>query len=126
MAATCEISNVFSNYFSTMYSSEDPTLASVPAAATFGADDLVLALGSPQMPLEGPGGSQAAVGCLRKGRRASKSLWTNGGQAGRAAGVSCKQLACWGLGAGNGCEQCFLPQPGWVLGEAPQWAPEGG
>uniref|UniRef100_A0A8D1R0U4 ETS-related transcription factor Elf-3 n=4 Tax=Sus scrofa TaxID=9823 RepID=A0A8D1R0U4_PIG len=54
MAATCEISNVFSNYFSTMYSSEDPTLASVPAAATFGADDLVLALGSPQMPLEGP------------------------------------------------------------------------
>ncbi|XP_046534195.1 ETS-related transcription factor Elf-3 isoform X2 [Equus quagga] len=53
MAATCEISNVFSNYFSTMYSSEDPTLASVPAAATFGADDLVLTLSNPQMPLEG-------------------------------------------------------------------------
>uniref|UniRef100_A0A4W2I5D0 E74 like ETS transcription factor 3 n=3 Tax=Bos TaxID=9903 RepID=A0A4W2I5D0_BOBOX len=53
MAATCEISNVFSNYFSTMYSSDDPTLASVPPAPTFGADDLVLALGSPQMALEG-------------------------------------------------------------------------
>ncbi|KAB0406574.1 hypothetical protein E2I00_010383, partial [Balaenoptera physalus] len=53
MAATCEISNVFSNYFSTMYSSEDPNLASVPPATTFGADDLVLALSSPQMPLEG-------------------------------------------------------------------------
>ncbi|XP_057583252.1 ETS-related transcription factor Elf-3 [Hippopotamus amphibius kiboko] len=54
MAATCEISNVFSNYFSTMYSAEDPTLASVPSAAAFGADDLVLALSSPQAPLEGP------------------------------------------------------------------------
>uniref|UniRef100_A0A8C2SD59 ETS domain-containing protein n=1 Tax=Capra hircus TaxID=9925 RepID=A0A8C2SD59_CAPHI len=53
MAATCEISNVFSNYFSTMYSSDDPTLASVPPAPTFGADDLVLALGSPQVALEG-------------------------------------------------------------------------
>ncbi|XP_066883125.1 ETS-related transcription factor Elf-3 [Kogia breviceps] len=53
MAATCEISNVFSNYFSTMYSPEDPNLASVPPAAAFGADDLVLALSSPQMPLEG-------------------------------------------------------------------------
>ncbi|EPY89417.1 ETS-related transcription factor Elf-3 [Camelus ferus] len=53
MAATCEISNVFSNYFSTMYSSEDPTLASVPPAAALGADDLALALSSPQMPLEG-------------------------------------------------------------------------
>ncbi|KAM5205329.1 ETS-related transcription factor Elf-3 [Hipposideros larvatus] len=53
MAATCEISNVFSNYFSTMYSPEDPALASVPPAATFGADDLVLSLSSPQMPLEG-------------------------------------------------------------------------
>ena len=52
MAATCEISNVFSNYFSTMYSSDDPTLASVPPAPTFGADDLVLALGSPQMALD--------------------------------------------------------------------------
>ncbi|XP_070111739.1 ETS-related transcription factor Elf-3 isoform X7 [Equus przewalskii] len=57
MAATCEISNVFSNYFSTMYSSEDPTLASVPAAATFGADDLVLTLSNPQMPLEGTAAS---------------------------------------------------------------------
>ncbi|XP_043779426.1 ETS-related transcription factor Elf-3 isoform X1 [Cervus elaphus] len=53
MAATCEISNVFSNYFSTMYSSDDPTLVSVPPAPAFGADDLVLALGSPQMALEG-------------------------------------------------------------------------
>uniref|UniRef100_U6CU79 ETS-related transcription factor Elf-3 n=1 Tax=Neovison vison TaxID=452646 RepID=U6CU79_NEOVI len=53
MAAACEISNVFSNYFSTMYSAEDPALASVPPAATFGADDLVLTLGNPQMPLEG-------------------------------------------------------------------------
>ena len=72
MAATCEISNVFSNYFSTMYSSEDPNLASVPPATTFGADDLVLALSSPQMPLEGTGGSQEGLGvwgggdiCLR-------------------------------------------------------------
>jgi E74-like factor 3 len=56
MAATCEISNIFSNYFSAMYSSEDPTLASVPAAATFGADDLVLTLSNPQMSLEGTGG----------------------------------------------------------------------
>lgn len=54
MAATYEISNVFSNYFSTMYSPEDPTLASVPPAASFGADDLVLSLSTPQMPLEGP------------------------------------------------------------------------
>ncbi|XP_068842320.1 ETS-related transcription factor Elf-3 isoform X2 [Capricornis sumatraensis] len=53
MAATCEISNVFSNYFSTMYSSDDPTLASVPPAPTFGADNLVLAPGSPQVALEG-------------------------------------------------------------------------
>nr|QWF36732.1 E74-like ETS transcription factor 3 isoform 10 [Homo sapiens] len=53
MAATCEISNIFSNYFSAMYSSEDSTLASVPPAATFGADDLVLTLSNPQMSLEG-------------------------------------------------------------------------
>ncbi|XP_077013511.1 ETS-related transcription factor Elf-3 [Tamandua tetradactyla] len=53
MAATCEISNVFSNYFSAMYSSEDPTLPSVPPAATFGADDVVLTLSNTQMPLEG-------------------------------------------------------------------------
>ncbi|XP_021538145.1 ETS-related transcription factor Elf-3 [Neomonachus schauinslandi] len=53
MAATCEISNVFSNYFSTMYSAEEPALTSVPPAATFGADDLVLTLSNPQMPLEG-------------------------------------------------------------------------
>ncbi|XP_043341268.1 ETS-related transcription factor Elf-3 isoform X2 [Cervus elaphus] len=57
MAATCEISNVFSNYFSTMYSSDDPTLVSVPPAPAFGADDLVLALGSPQMALEGTASS---------------------------------------------------------------------
>nr|QWF36733.1 E74-like ETS transcription factor 3 isoform 11 [Homo sapiens]QWF36734.1 E74-like ETS transcription factor 3 isoform 11 [Homo sapiens] len=55
MAATCEISNIFSNYFSAMYSSEDSTLASVPPAATFGADDLVLTLSNPQMSLEGTG-----------------------------------------------------------------------
>lgn len=53
MAATCEISNVFSNYFSTMYSSEDPTQAPAPPAAPFAADDLVLTLSNPQMPLEG-------------------------------------------------------------------------
>ncbi|XP_024900284.1 ETS-related transcription factor Elf-3 isoform X2 [Pteropus alecto] len=53
MAATCEISNVFSNYFSTMYSPEDPALASVPPATTFGADDLLVSLSNPQMPLEG-------------------------------------------------------------------------
>ncbi|XP_008828533.1 ETS-related transcription factor Elf-3 isoform X2 [Nannospalax galili] len=54
MAATCEISNVFSNYFSAMYSSEDPTLAPAPPTATFGADDLVLTLSNPQMSMEGP------------------------------------------------------------------------
>ncbi|XP_045392180.1 ETS-related transcription factor Elf-3 [Lemur catta] len=53
MAATCEISNVFSNYFSAMYSAEDPTLASAPAAAAFGADDAALTLGNPQVSLEG-------------------------------------------------------------------------
>ncbi|XP_037680971.1 ETS-related transcription factor Elf-3 isoform X2 [Choloepus didactylus] len=53
MAATCEISNVFSNYFSAMYNSEDPTLSSVSPAATFGADDLVLTLSNTQMPPEG-------------------------------------------------------------------------
>lgn len=53
MAATCEISNVFSNYFSAMYSPEDPSLASAPPAATFGADDLGRSLSSPHMPLEG-------------------------------------------------------------------------
>ncbi|XP_012376442.1 ETS-related transcription factor Elf-3 isoform X2 [Dasypus novemcinctus] len=53
MAATCEISNVFSNYFSAMYSSEDPTVTPAPPAASFGADDLVLTLGNTQMPLEG-------------------------------------------------------------------------
>lgn len=60
MAATCEISNVFSNYFSTMYSPEDPTLASVAPATTFGADDLVVSLSNPQMPLEGTGGPGGA------------------------------------------------------------------
>lgn len=54
MAATYEISNVFSNYFSTMYNPEDPVLAPVPTAASFGADDLVLSLSNTQMPLEGP------------------------------------------------------------------------
>ncbi|KAM9612864.1 ETS-related transcription factor Elf-3 isoform 1-T1 [Trichechus inunguis] len=53
MAATCEISNVFSNYFSAMYSSEDPTLVSAPPAANFGADDVVLTLSNTQMPLQG-------------------------------------------------------------------------
>lgn len=53
MAATCEISNIFSNYVSAMYSSEDSTLAPVPPAAAFGADDLVLTLSNPQMSLEG-------------------------------------------------------------------------
>ncbi|XP_007522153.1 ETS-related transcription factor Elf-3 [Erinaceus europaeus] len=53
MAATCEISNVFSNYFNTMYSSEDPPQAPVPsAAAPFGANDLVVTLNNQQMPLE--------------------------------------------------------------------------
>lgn len=54
MAATCEISNVFSNYFNAMYSSEDPTLAPAPPT-TFGTEDLVLTLNSQQMSLEGPG-----------------------------------------------------------------------
>lgn len=58
MAATCEISNIFSNYVSAMYSSEDSALAPVPPAAAFGADDLVLTLSNPQMSLEGTGGSQ--------------------------------------------------------------------
>ncbi|EHB03751.1 ETS-related transcription factor Elf-3 [Heterocephalus glaber] len=53
MAATCEISNVFSNYFSAMYSVEDPSLAPIPPVATFGADDLVLSLSNPQTSLEG-------------------------------------------------------------------------
>ncbi|XP_010624005.1 ETS-related transcription factor Elf-3 isoform X1 [Fukomys damarensis] len=53
MAATCEISNIFSNYFSAMYSAEDPSLAPVPPVSTFGADDLVLSLGNPQTSLEG-------------------------------------------------------------------------
>ncbi|XP_021027116.1 ETS-related transcription factor Elf-3 isoform X1 [Mus caroli] len=54
MAATCEISNVFSNYFNAMYSSEDPTLAPAPPT-TFGTEDLVLTLNNQQMSLEGPG-----------------------------------------------------------------------
>lgn len=53
MAATCEISNIFSNYFSTMYSPEDPTLASAAPATAFGADELAGSLSNPQMPLEG-------------------------------------------------------------------------
>uniref|UniRef100_G3U0Q9 ETS-related transcription factor Elf-3 n=1 Tax=Loxodonta africana TaxID=9785 RepID=G3U0Q9_LOXAF len=58
MAATCEISNIFSNYFSAMYSSEDPTQVSAPPAANFGADDLVLTLSNTQMPLQGTGGER--------------------------------------------------------------------
>ncbi|XP_057613242.1 ETS-related transcription factor Elf-3-like [Chionomys nivalis] len=54
MAATCEISNVFSNYFNAMYSSEDPALAPAPPSTTFGADDLMLTLNNPQMSLGGP------------------------------------------------------------------------
>ncbi|XP_006159199.1 ETS-related transcription factor Elf-3 [Tupaia chinensis] len=53
MAATCEISSVFSNYFSAMYNPEDPSLASVPPAGSFGADDLVVTLSNPPMSLEG-------------------------------------------------------------------------
>lgn len=68
MAATYEISNVFSNYFSTMYNPEDPVLAPVPTAASFGADDLVLSLSNTQMPLEGPGGSP------REGRE-GRAVW---------------------------------------------------
>lgn len=96
MAATCEISNVFSNYFSTMYSSDDPTLASVPPAPTFGADDLVLALGSPQVALEGSGGSQEGLG-----------IW--GESLGRG-GIG--QGAGWGVGAWG-----YLP--GGVLARVP-------
>ncbi|XP_012599901.1 ETS-related transcription factor Elf-3 isoform X2 [Microcebus murinus] len=53
MAAACQISNVFSNYFSAMYSAEDPALTSAPPAAAFGAEDAELTLGSPQVSLEG-------------------------------------------------------------------------
>lgn len=67
MAATCEISNVFSNYFSAMYSPEDPSLASAPPAATFGADDLGRSLSSPHMPLEGAGASGGGGGAGRGG-----------------------------------------------------------
>lgn len=73
MAATCEISNVFSNYFSTMYSPEDPALASVPPATTFGADDLLVSLSNPQMPLEGTGGP-GGVGGLGRGWGAGAKL----------------------------------------------------
>ncbi|XP_036612558.1 ETS-related transcription factor Elf-3 [Trichosurus vulpecula] len=50
MAASCEISNIFSNYISAMYQAEDPAPAS---SATLGGDDPVLTLSNPQMPLEG-------------------------------------------------------------------------
>lgn len=53
MAATCEISNVFSNYFNAMYSSEDPTLPPAPPT-TSGTEDLTLTLNNQQMSLEGP------------------------------------------------------------------------
>lgn len=97
MAATCEISNVFSNYFSAMYSSEDPTLASVPPAAAFGTDDLVLTLSNPQMPLEGPGGSQeAGLGRLGAGETCSNSLLDKWG-VGRGVG-SPKQNPVRGVG----------------------------
>lgn len=57
MAATCEISNVFSNYFSAMYSSEEPSQAPAPpTAAPFASDDLLLTLSNPQTSLEGTGG----------------------------------------------------------------------
>lgn len=59
MAATCEISNVFSNYFNAMYSSEDPTLAPAPPSTTFGTDDLVFTLNNPQMSLDSPGECRA-------------------------------------------------------------------
>ncbi|XP_007481201.1 ETS-related transcription factor Elf-3 isoform X2 [Monodelphis domestica] len=50
MAASCEISNIFSNYISAMYQAEDPTPA---PSTTLGGDDLVLTLSNPPMPLEG-------------------------------------------------------------------------
>ncbi|XP_006890600.1 PREDICTED: ETS-related transcription factor Elf-3 [Elephantulus edwardii] len=53
MAATCEISNIFSNYFNAMYSLEDPTVVCAPTGATFGTEDLVLTLSNTQMPPEG-------------------------------------------------------------------------
>lgn len=80
MAATCEISNVFSNYFSTMYSPEDPTLASGAPATAFGADDLVVSLSNSQMPPEGTGGpgGQAGAG-KRLGSRGEAATRRRGG-----------------------------------------------
>nr|KAF6275177.1 E74 like ETS transcription factor 3 [Pipistrellus kuhlii] len=51
MAAACEISNVFSNYFSAMYSPDEP--APAPAPAPLPPADLAEPL-SPPMPPEGP------------------------------------------------------------------------
>lgn len=116
MAATCEISNVFSNYFSTMYSSDDPTLVSVPPAPAFGADDLVLALGSPQMALEGTGGSQEGLGIHLR-------AWDGEGL-GRGG------LGCWGLEVRAwgecwpGCREHHHLPPSWSVG-GPHESPAG-
>uniref|UniRef100_A0A8C8TBG8 ETS-related transcription factor Elf-3 n=1 Tax=Peromyscus maniculatus bairdii TaxID=230844 RepID=A0A8C8TBG8_PERMB len=67
MAATCEISNVFSNYFNAMYSSEDPTLAPAPPSTTFGTDDLVFTLNNPQMSLDSPGPQTRSQRDIRTG-----------------------------------------------------------
>lgn len=77
MAATCEISNVFSNYFNAMYSSEDPTLASAPPATAFACDDLVLTMNNPQMSLEGPG-ECCIMGCLERQDTCLRGCWING------------------------------------------------
>ncbi|XP_074164879.1 ETS-related transcription factor Elf-3 [Sminthopsis crassicaudata] len=50
MAASCDMSNIFTNYINAMYHAEDPAPA---PSATLGGDDLVLTLSNPQMPLEG-------------------------------------------------------------------------
>ncbi|XP_068930667.1 ETS-related transcription factor Elf-3 isoform X3 [Petaurus breviceps papuanus] len=50
MAASCEISNIFSNYISAMYQAEDPAPAS---SATLEGDNPVLTGSNLQMPLEG-------------------------------------------------------------------------
>lgn len=93
MAAACEISNVFSTYFSAMYSPEEPAAPAPPAppaAPAFGADD-PLSLGSPPVPPEGPGGFR---GGLRRGSpevghedRAPLLGGSRGGGGARAQGV---------------------------------------
>lgn len=77
MAATCEISNVFSNYFNAMYSSEDPALAPAPPSTTFGAEDLMLTLNNPQMSLGGPG-ERCAAGYLERQHTHLRGSWLNG------------------------------------------------